>query len=82
MWKIYILHSEKIQRTYVGCCHDIEERLRRHNSGQVKATKNGIPWKIIYQEEIPSYPVARKREKFYKSGAGRRKIAKIFELII
>lgn len=79
MWKIYILFSKKTEHTYVGCSEDINKRLKQHNSGQVKSTHNGCPWGIIYQEDVGTYLEARHREKYYKSGAGRKKIAEIIE---
>ncbi|WP_083852701.1 GIY-YIG nuclease family protein [Pedobacter arcticus] len=36
----YILQSEKSGRFYIGHTQDLIERLKRHNSGMVKATKN------------------------------------------
>ena len=49
-----------------------------HNSGQVKATKYGIPWKLIHEQPVASYKAAYRLEKYYKSGAGRKKLKEIF----
>ena len=76
-WKLSILLSENIKRTYVGCSHDVINRLHQHNSGKVKATMYGIPWRLIHEEYCTDYKEARKRERYYKSGAGRKKIAQI-----
>ena len=46
---------------------------------KVKATKHGRPWKLIYTEKFNSYNEVRKRERYFKTGGGRRKIKKIFE---
>lgn len=73
------MFSGKIQRTYVGCSKDVQDRLNRHNSGQVKATRNGYPWRLIYQEPVGSYSAARDKERYFKTGAGRRQIKKIIE---
>ena len=35
-----------------GRCEDREERLRRHNAGDTKATKHGIPWSLIHSEAL------------------------------
>ncbi len=40
-----------------------------------------MPWRIVFEEEIETYEEARKREKYYKSGAGRRKIKTIFDAL-
>ncbi|PJC01959.1 MAG: hypothetical protein CO073_02015 [Candidatus Komeilibacteria bacterium CG_4_9_14_0_8_um_filter_36_9] len=66
-----ILQSQKTQKYYVGCTKDLNKRLVRHNSGQVKSTKHGIPWTIVYQERLDTLGLARKREneiKKYKGG--------------
>ena len=36
---VYILYSNKDNRLYVGCTSDLEKRVKRHNSGDVTATK-------------------------------------------
>ena len=79
MWKVYILYSESYQRSYVGVSANTEERLSYHNSGKVTSTKIFKPWKIIFEENVESYSVARKREKYYKSGVGRKKLKSIFD---
>ncbi|MBZ0182021.1 MAG: hypothetical protein K8F60_06155 [Melioribacteraceae bacterium] len=45
-----------------------------HNKGKSRFTKNYKPWKIIYTEEKETLEEAIKREKYFKSSAGRRKI--------
>ena len=71
MFIVYILHSEKHDRTYVGFTNNLERRLREHNSGHSKSTKAYKPWIVIYQEEVDTRLKAREREKFLKSGIGR-----------
>ncbi|MSR84876.1 GIY-YIG nuclease family protein [Candidatus Uhrbacteria bacterium] len=79
MFFTYILLSLKDNRTYVGYTNDLEERLARHNSGQVTATQNRRPLKVFFHEEWPTMEEAKKRELYWKSGAGRRKLKKMFE---
>lgn len=38
-----------------------------------------MPWRIVYLEEFNDYNEVRKKEKYYKSGACRRKIRVIFD---
>jgi len=78
-YKIYILFSDAFRKTYVGFSENPLERLETHNSGAVASTKKYRPWRIVFQEEIDGYKEARKRELYYKSGAGRRKIKSIFD---
>ncbi len=79
MFFAYILLSLKDYRTYVGYTNDLDKRLVRHNSGQVTATQNRRPLKVLFYEELPTMQEAKKRELYSKSGAGRRKLKKIFE---
>ena len=72
------LQSLKDQRTYVGYTNEINQRLSRHNGGQVKATKNRRPLKLLFHEEFKIEQEAKKRELYWKSGAGRRKLKEYF----
>jgi len=49
----------------------MERRLKEHNSGHTKSTKNH-EWSVIYKEQLEDRYSARKREKYLKSAAGRR----------
>jgi putative endonuclease len=63
---VYILRSDWNGRFYVGWTGDIDARLRTHNAGQVKATRNLRPWTLVYTEELPTPTDARKREWYLK----------------
>ncbi|MBW1657831.1 GIY-YIG nuclease family protein [Flavobacterium quisquiliarum] len=72
MFFVYILYSTTKEKFYIGQTNDIEDRLRRHNSGQSLSTKNGIPWKIIYTIQLDSRSEAVTLEsKIKKRGAKR-----------
>lgn len=71
MFIVYVLYSEKFNRTYTGLTNNLERRLREHNSKRNKSTKAYVPWKVIYTEEFDTRIEARKREKYLKSGIGR-----------
>ena len=64
MYTVYILQSEKDSRTYVGYTKDFTNRLKMHNSGQVKATKHRFPLKVLLVEEIQDGREAKKRELY------------------
>lgn len=78
MYYVYILQSLKDGRTYVGYSNDFERRFKEHNSGRVKATKYRYPFKILFTEEFEIEQEAKKRELWWKSGAGRRKLKEFF----
>ncbi len=77
LWIVYILKSEINGKKYSGMTQDVEKRLVEHNSGKSLYTSTLVPWKLVYKEEIHGRENARKREKYFKSGAGRRFIDKI-----
>lgn len=64
---IYILKSLKDHKTYVGYTNNIENRLEKHNSGQVTATKYRRPLELIFSEEFQTSKEARKRELYWKT---------------
>jgi putative endonuclease len=78
MYNVYILKSSKYRKTYVGYSNDINRRLKEHNSGKVSYTKKYKPWKIICLETYKSLTEARQRERYLKSGAGRRWMKNLF----
>ena len=52
---------------YYGHTENLVQRLKRHNAGNVRSTKSGIPWKVIYFEQFSTKSEAYKRELFFKS---------------
>ena len=71
---VYILHSEKNGRYYIGYTGDIETRLDKHNFGSTKSTKSGIPWKMVYYEIFKDKKEAIQREKSIKRMKSRKYI--------
>ena len=51
-------------------------RLKEHNSGMTASIKPYTPFAIIYFEEFVTRTEAIKREKYFKSAAGRRYLKK------
>ena len=49
MYYVYVLQSEKDRKIYVGFTKNLEERLKLHNNGKVKSTKNRLPLKLVYE---------------------------------
>ena len=78
-WNVYILWSLKSPRTYTGISENIDRRCQQHNAGKVSSTKKYMPWKIIYSECAGAHGNALKREKYYKSSDGRRKLKLLLE---
>ena len=65
---VYVIGSLKNSKpkTYVGWTKDLNERLRKHNSGEGAKSTKGRKWKIIYHEIFNSKEKALKREYYLK----------------
>ena len=70
----YILQSEKSGRYYIGHTSDLTVRIRTHNSGKVKATRNKGPWNCVYFETYSSKLEANRRELEIKKKKSRKYI--------
>jgi putative endonuclease len=69
---VYVLRSESDSGFYIGFSTNLRARLRQHQNGESFATSHRGPWKLIYYEAYKERQEAEGREKFLKSGAGRR----------
>ena len=73
---LYILHSQKLNKFYIGETHDVELRLERHNSDYYdnKWTTKGKPWELYLVIECPNKPVALKIERHIKKMKSKKYI--------
>jgi putative endonuclease len=76
---VYILKSLKNDKYYIGSTTDIRKRLRQHESGNVKATRNIQPIKLEFFQEYDSFGLARKIEYRLKSFKRKDFIEKILQ---
>ena len=72
MFYVYVLRSQSDSGFYIGFSTNLRARLRQHQDGESLATSHRGPWKLIYYEAYTEREDAEGREKFLKSGAGRR----------
>jgi putative endonuclease len=72
MFYIYVLKSLKYGNRYVGSTENINKRLMEHNNGKCRYTSGRQPWKLIYFENFGTRNEVLLREKFLKSGQGRK----------
>jgi len=70
----YVLQSLADNNFYTGFTSDIENRLKMHNNGLVKSTKDRRPLKLIYFEACLNQKDALHREKYLKTTYGKRYI--------
>jgi putative endonuclease len=69
---VYMLRTESDSGFYIGFSTNLRARLKQHQDGESFATSHRGPWKLIYYEAYTEREDAEGREKFVKSGAGRR----------
>ncbi len=62
----YILKSESTGKYYCGQTDNLEQRLQRHNEGNVKSSKYGRPWVIHCQVLCISRSAAMQLERTIK----------------
>jgi putative endonuclease len=74
---VYVLRSDKTGRRYIGSCHNPAIRFRQHNSGESKATKHGIPWRLVHYESLATRAEAARRESYFKTGKGRDELDRL-----
>lgn len=68
----YVLISRKNGKFYTGTTSNLRLRLQQHNSRFVRSTKCNFPLKLIYFEAYLNRNDAYRREKYLKSGMGKR----------
>ena len=72
MFYVYVLHSDHDAGLYIGYSSDLKKRLAQHKRGAATATSYRGPWKLIYYEAYVEQADALGRERYLKSGSGRR----------
>jgi putative endonuclease len=72
MYYVYQLLSEIDGNFYTGSTNDLRRRMEEHNNGRVISTAKRRPLKLIYYEACICESDARRREKYLKSGMGKR----------
>ena len=71
MVTVYVLKGESGKR-YVGITNNLERRLKEHRSRHSKAGQLIGKFTVIHTESFADHKAARLREKFLKSGKGRK----------
>ena len=67
-----MLLSDKDGKFYTGSTNDLRRRVEEHKAGRVNSTKNRLPIKLIYYEACLNETDARARERYLKSGMGKK----------
>lgn len=74
MYYIYVLKSRTDGNFYTGFTDNPNERLAKHNSGQVISTKSRIPLDMVYLEGSLNKTDALHREIYLKTSWGKKYI--------
>ena len=72
MFYVYILKSLKDNSLYKGYTQNLSTRLKEHNTGKSSFTSTKMPWIVVYFETFTDKSEAIKREKYFKTAAGRK----------
>ena len=73
MFHVYILKSSLNGKSYVGfTAKEVNKRLEEHNIGSNKWTKANRPFRLVYYESFACKEDANLREKFLKTGVGKK----------
>lgn len=72
MFYTYILRSKKNGKWYTGSTSDLRKRFKEHNAGKARFTRGRGPFELIYYEACHDEEDAKSREKYLKSGMGKR----------
>jgi len=72
MLTVYILRSKQVStQLYVGLTNDVEKRLEEHNSMESEHTRKYAPWEVETKITFKNPGLARRFERYLKSGSGR-----------
>lgn len=72
MFYTYVMRSSRDGYWYTGATEDLRKRFKLHNENKVDITKGRGPFELIYYEACKNKPDAFAREKYLKSGPGKR----------
>jgi putative endonuclease len=72
MYYTYVLRSDTDKKLYIGFTSDLRKRVEEHNKGRVDSTECRRPFSLIYYEACLDKLKAINREKYFKTGFGRR----------
>ncbi|KKQ54660.1 MAG: Excinuclease ABC C subunit domain protein [Candidatus Falkowbacteria bacterium GW2011_GWC2_38_22] len=66
MYYVYLLHSGRDKKFYIGYSSDLSRRFAQHQQGLVESTKHRRPLELIYYESYQTNNLALEREKKLK----------------
>ena len=75
---VYVIEGVDTGKRYVGITNNLERRLTEHRSKQSKGGQIIGDFTLLHLEKSHNYKTARQREKFLKSGQGRKWLTELY----
>ena len=69
---VCVIRSSTDGKFYAGHTSNLKARLKRHANGDVRSTSYRGAFTVVYQESCTNRAEAIKRERYLKSGPGKR----------
>ena len=77
MFYVYLLENREDKSWYIGYSADLKQRVKRHQKGDgARTTARKKGWELVYYEAYKNGQDAKGRERFLKSGSGRKFLQK------
>ncbi|MEK7068887.1 MAG: GIY-YIG nuclease family protein [Patescibacteria group bacterium] len=77
MFYVYLLENVDDKSWYIGYSANLKQRIERHQKGDgARTTRRKKNWTLIYYEAYKNELDTKGRERFLKSGSGRRLLKK------
>ena len=71
---VYVLFNPQKDFIYIGYSENLKGRIKDHNDGAVKSTRQYGPLELIHYEAYKSKVDAKRREQYLKTNKGRTTI--------
>jgi len=71
MWSNYVLCKLHNRDIYIVSTQNLKLRIKLHEKGEVKSTKPYLPVTLKAYIAVQTEHLARKLEKYFKSGSGK-----------
>lgn len=72
MYYVYVIKSLSSAYWYTGVTNDLRKRFSQHQKAPTGWTKRHRPYELIYYEACRNMDDTRAREKYLKTGTGKR----------
>ena len=68
-------------KLYIGYTVDFKKRIKRHQNGEVFATKERLSVELIFYEAFAHQQDAKRRERYFKTNSGKRALKLMLSVI-